>query len=190
MADDAVSIPRTAFVSLVQQLVSGSQRPFDPLPPGPWDPVIRKALAHIHLQPGVDVSLNPQPIPPGIAFAVALAQEVTDKARSLHELAEVLPADAQAHTVEAASRMLARFVDDCGNGRIPTWRWWWGRHWIIPRSPPPPHPQEVSERFTPVELIVLGVQFENSAAAVVNEQLQQNLVEAGAMLIEAGLAQM
>lgn len=36
------------------------------------------------------MALNPQPLPPRIAFAVALAREVVDRVNSLHQLAQAL----------------------------------------------------------------------------------------------------
>src|SRR6478735_1663647 len=55
-----------------------------PLPPGPWDPVIRAALGSLGMHAigdgplhidalGGEVALNPQPLPPRQAFLVALA---------------------------------------------------------------------------------------------------------------------
>jgi len=44
---DTFTIPRRAFTSLVSQLVNGYPNPEDPDPPGPWGPVIRRALDRV-----------------------------------------------------------------------------------------------------------------------------------------------
>ena len=90
-----------ALRSLVSEFISGLPDPDNPQPPGPWDPVIRKALVRLkdRLGPSPDpwrvfgpwpesgragpspdpwqlVALNPQPLPPRMLFAVTLAEEV------------------------------------------------------------------------------------------------------------------
>ncbi len=62
---------RQALVSLLGQVISGYPDPENPQPPGPGDPVIRRALQRVQLvfgpqpEPWVQVALNPQPLPEG-----------------------------------------------------------------------------------------------------------------------------
>lgn len=187
MADDFI-IPRKAFTSFVSTLINGYPNPEDPDPPGPWGPVIRRALERIRLVAGPHpdpwswAALNPQPLPPRLAFVVAFTRETIEKVSSLHELAEALPEDAQGHAQQAASGLMARFIDDCGNGRIPPWRRW--------PFPWPPRREEMEEAINPAELVVIGAQLAAAASTVASERLQRDLGEAGNKLMEAGLAQM
>jgi hypothetical protein len=185
MGSDAFRISRKALVSMVSQLVGGYPNPEDPDPPGPWGPVIRRAVDRVrwvsgpHPEPWLEVALNPQPLPPRIALAVSLAQAVVDRAISLHEVAEVLPD--QTTAINAASAMMSRFIDDCGNGRIPPWKRW--------PFPWPPR-DDLDEAITPLELVVMGVQFENAVGFVESRQLQEDLRRGGAQLMEMGLERM
>lgn len=177
MADE-IRIPRKAFVSMVSLLTSGYPDPEDDNPPGPWDPVIRKALARIRFGPHPDpwawAALNPQPLPPRAAIAAALAQEVVDSLGSLQVLAEDLPKEGQG----AGRSHLLRFIDDCGNGRIPfPWPWPW---------PPRRNERELGA----VELVVIGAHLANAARGFADSSLQKDLEEGGARLIEMGVSQM
>jgi hypothetical protein len=178
MADE-IRIPHKAFVSLVSLLTSAYPNPEDDNPPGPWDPVIRKVLTRISRfgpqpEPWVLAGLNPQPLPPRAAIAAALAQEVVDSLGSLQVLAEALPQEGQ----RAVRNHLARFIDDCGNGRIPfPWPWPW-----------PPIRKE--RELGPVELVVIGAQLANAARGFADSSLQKDLEEGGARLIEMGVSQM
>lgn len=174
-----ITISRKACVSMVSVLTGANPNPEDDTPVGPWGPVIRKALTRISRfspfpEPWVLAGLNPQPLPPRHAIAAALAQEVVDSVIALSELAEVMPQESQG----AASKRLERFIDDCGNGRIPfPWPWPW----------PPIRRQR---EFGPVELVVIGAQLASSAQGLTDSSLQGALEEGGARLIEMGLSQM
>lgn len=97
---------------------TGREDDAHPLPPAPWDPVIRIALKRINVfgplpDPwkavftsiltrhaeigdvissgpsfGEEVALNPQPLPPRFAFLVALAQMVISRAELLQEISD------------------------------------------------------------------------------------------------------
>ena len=188
MPEDDIRISRKVLVSLVGRLVHGYPNPEDDSPVGPWGPVIRRALERVRWTAGPEpdpwrrVALNPQPLPPRLALAVALADAVIDKTTALHEIEEVLPEEAQGGAHRAASGFLARFIDDCGNGRIPPWKRWPG--------PWPPRSEEFAEPINAFEMVVMGAQFAQAASLMEHQELQSDLSEAGARLMEQGLSQM
>lgn len=190
---DTITISRTALISILNSF-TGSQGPEgDPLPPGPWDPVIRKAFNQIRWQfgplpdpwitsvsnPFSQVALNPQPLPPRLAYTTVLAQEMVNSIANLQDMAEILPEDAQARVGEIANRRLQLFFDDyCGTP---------------PRKSPFPGPRPrdgAIEGFNPLELVIIGTQFEAAATTLVDGGLQEALSVLGTQLIEQGISQM
>ena len=89
----------TALLSLVGHL-SNFPNPDDTNPPGPWGPVIRRALERIRStlgpwpEPWRGV-LGPWPEPWRVSFAQALVQEVIDRATLMQEVADALPMPAR-----------------------------------------------------------------------------------------------
>lgn len=206
--DATISISRRHFTSLVSQLTGGYPNDFDdPQPPGPWDPLIRQALERIReFGPFPDpwrvsgpfpepwrtpasaldrlswVALNPQPLPPRVTWATALARQMIDRTSLLYDLVGILGEEAQANAEQMASLYLSQFIDDCGNGRIPPWPIPWPLAGLE-------HNGE-QQAMGMLELVVMGVQFTNAASAVANERLQHDFARAGDRLIEAGLERM
>lgn len=195
---ESLNISARAMASLVSELIGGTvgyPDPDHPTPPGPWDPYIRKALARLGLmvgptpepwatvfgpgpQPWQRAALNPQPLPPKAAFAAFIAQEVIDRVLLVQEVAEVIAGAGQSPSSSIVGGMVSRFIDDCGNDRL--WR----------KRPFPPPKGEPDDKLTALELLVMGAQFEQSASAIANEQLQQEFRNAGARLTELGMARM
>lgn len=192
--NDTITIPRTAFVSILNSFIGGYPNPEgNPLPPGPWDPVIRKAFNQIRwqlgpqpdpwvtgvLNPWIQVALNPQPLPPRLTYTTVLAQKMINSIANLQDIAEMLPEDAQARVGEIANRRLQIFFDDyCGTP---------------PRkSPfPVPHPRDgVVEGLNPLELVIIGTQFEAAATTLINGGLQEALSGLGTKLVEQGISQL
>ena len=190
------NISRQAFTSFVREMISGSgnPNPDDPTPPGPWDPYIRQALSRLGLSnhpgpipwlqpfgplpdPWIMVALNPQPLPPGVAFPLAIAQQVISHVELVQEIADLIRPRGEEQGIIIVGGILSRFVDDCGNGRI----------WRKRPFPIPPPQVEFDNRLTALELIVMGAQFEESARTTVNEQMQNEFKRAGSQLIEMGL---
>jgi hypothetical protein len=182
-----------AMRTLVSEFISGRPDPDNPQPPGPWDPVIRKALSRLkdRLGPHPDpwkvfgawtagpqpdpwqlVALNPQPLPPRMLFAVTLAEEVVNHVSTLQDVA-----DAVGQSRSTAPEYLARFVDDIE--LCPPWRKW-----------PFPPPKRGDRLFDPIDLVTLGVSFEHLAQTVPNDELRGSFQAAGAKLAEKGAAQM
>lgn len=191
---DTITISRIALVSILSSFIGGYPNPEgDPLPPGPWDPVIRKAFNQLrwqlgpHPEPWItgiqnplsQVALNPQPLSPRLAYTTVLAQEIINSITNLQDIADVLPEDAQFRAIEVANQRLQVFFDDyCGTP---------------PRkSPfPVPHPRDgVIEGFKPLELVIVGTQFEASATTLVHEGLKEVLSGLGKKITERGIAQM
>jgi hypothetical protein len=189
---DTITVSRKALTSILRSFIDYYPNPDNPLPPGPWDPVIRKALSQIgsKYRPSPDpwilreyfgeqVALNPQPLPPRLAYIAVLAQEVVNSIVNLQDLTETLPGDFQAQIAQVANQRLQIFLDDyCGTP---------------PRkSPFPfPHPREgFIEGFHPLELVIIGAQCEAAATTLVNGELQQALSALGTKMIEQGVAQL
>jgi hypothetical protein len=185
------------LVELVSQMTggtSGNPDPDNPTPAGPWDPYIRKALIRMGLisgpvpdpwetvfgpspQPWSRVALNPQPLPPRVALAALIAQEVVDRASLVQEIADALGSAEQSQGTIGGG-LVSRFIDDCGNDLL--WR----------KRPFPPPKGDADNLLTVLELVVMGMQFEQNAFATTNEQLQQEFRSAGARLAEMGRARL
>ena len=190
---DSITISRKALVSILSSFIGGYPDPNNPLPPGPWDPVIRRAFNQIRYQLGpqpepwitrvqnplIQVALNPQPLPPRLAYTTVLAQEIVNSIANLQDIADTLSADAQARVGEVASQRLQAFLDDyCGTP---------------PRKNPfpVPHPRDgVVEGFNPLELVIIGTQFEAAATTLSNGGLQEALSGLGTKLVEQGISQL
>jgi hypothetical protein len=114
----------------------------DPLPPGPWDPVVRLVLRRLVALPQdpvpwrvagwaaqavepmpvpwlsrladhlAAVALNPQPLPPREVLMGAVAREVVMRAELMAEMARVLPDSAGGRDGAAAGGYVLRFADD------------------------------------------------------------------------------
>lgn len=189
-AYEAHELSRQQMVSLVGELLGGYPNPDGTTPPGPWDPIIHKAIERLGPhpepwrpvfgpgpQPWEEVALNPQPLPPKAAFAAAIAKEVIDRTMLMQEIADALPQAGQRQGIIIVGGYLSRFIDDCGNDRL--WR----------KRPFPPR-RDGDDRLTALELIVMGVMFEQGAQISAQEPLQQEFRKAGAKLTEIGLARM
>lgn len=190
--NDTITISRKALTSIFRSFIDYYPDPNNPLPPGPWDPVIRKALSQMgwKFRPSPDpwilreyfgdqVALNPQPLPPRFAYITVLAQELVNSIVNLQDLTETLPGDFQVQIAQVANQRLQIFFDDyCGTP---------------PRKSPFPIPypkNEVMEGFRPIELVVLGTQLEAAATTLTHQDLQQALSGLGTTLTERGIAQL
>lgn len=189
---DTITLSRKALTSIFRSFIDYYPDPDNPLPPGPWDPVIRKALSQMgwKFRPSPDpwisskyfgeqVALNPQPLPPRLAYITVLAQEVVNGIVNLQDLTETLPGDFQAQITQVANQRLQIFFDDyCGTP---------------PRKSPFPIPYPkngVMEGFRPIELVVLGTQLEAAATTLTHLDLQQALSGLGTTLTAQGIAQL
>jgi hypothetical protein len=224
--NETAYISREKLVSFVSQIFGGTSagREDDehPLPPGPWDPMIRKVSNRVfgprpepwHLKFGpypepwrselhvnrmilgviaarhpeifdtiggdrfTLAALNPQPLPPRAAFLAAVTEEVIDRALLMQEVADAMNQTGEQRGIIIVGGRLSQFVD--------------GIDELCPRIERKfPKPKGGIElRFSGLELLTAGAVFEQNAATVAHEGLRQELRNAGARLIEAGLARM
>jgi hypothetical protein len=208
----SLHISQEKLLALVRAMIGGSTGREDdehPLPPGPWDPHIRVALERINVfgprpEPwkvifasilarhpeiwdaigggrsfGDEVALNPQPLPPRFAFLVSLAQTVISRAELLQEIADATRREGEQQGIIIVSGYIARLVDDiCGND----FRFRWPFPW--------PRPNWLAEEVSGIDLVVVATQFHQAANETLNPELRQNLADASAQLVEAGLSKM
>jgi hypothetical protein len=221
----SLQVSQEQLLTLVRTLISGSRGREDeehPLPPGPWDPIIRVALGRISVfgQPlpwrpvmpffgprpepwqvgfasilarhpeiwdavggghsfGEEVALNPQPLPPRFALLTSVAQAVISRAELLQEIADATPSEGEQQGIIIVSGYLGRFADDfCGTD------------FRLKYPLPGPRPHWFAHELDGIDLVVMATQFEQAAREAYSPQLRQNLADASARLVEAGLAKL
>ncbi len=229
----SLHISQEKLLAFVRAMIGGSRGREDdehPLPPGPWDPVIRVALERIsvfgprpepwkvfgsgapwrtiesvfgpHPEPwkvifasilarypeildaiggghsfGEEVALNPQPLPPRLAFLVSVAQAVISRAELLQEIAGAIPREGEQHGIIIVGGYIARFVDDfCGTG------------FRLKYPFPGPRPHWFDNKLDGIDLVVMATQFEQAAKETFSPDLRKNLADAGSKFAEAGLS--
>jgi hypothetical protein len=228
----SLHISQENLLALVRGMIGvgrGREDDEHPLPPGPWDPVIRVALERINVfgprpepwkdffgqvvpwqlglgQPlpwrvafasilarhpeiwdaiggghsfGEEVALNPQPLPPRFAFLVAVAQAVTSRAELLQEIADATRREGEQHGIIIVSGYISKFVDDfCGTG------------FRLKYPFPGPRPHWFAHELDGIDLVVMATQFDQAAKEAFSPNLRQNLADASAKFVEAGLSKM
>ena len=194
-----------ALTALVSQLTTGYPHPDGPEhAPGPLDPYIRKALERSVVGTGMGtnlwrviaekhpeiwdviggdplsaVALNPQPLPPRSAFLAALILEVTERMTDVCELADLIPRPGGERGNILVAGHIAKFVDDiCGNGLRIRWPFPW------------PSPAWFTDSLSGADLIVMGTQFQQSAAIAMDRDLARTFADAAHALLEAGAARL
>ena len=210
---ETLNISREKLFSLVSQIFGGQDfpNPDDPQPPGPWDPYIHRALAGLRdrlerqrlfpheeawrtlltlgvfkgreeifdaLIPHSLAELNPQPLPPRAKLLVDITRQVIDRALLIQETADALNQTGEQQSIIIVGGKFNKFTDEIDElcPRIP-------RHFPKPKG-------GSSERFSAVELLAAGAVFEQNAATVFDQNLQRELSNAGAKLVEMGIARM
>jgi hypothetical protein len=205
-------VSQRQLLAFVRAMIGGSAGREDdehPLPPGPWDPIIRVALQGVNAfgprpEPwrsalfsllarrpetwdaiggghgfGDDVALNPQPLPPRVAFLVSVAQTVIGRAQLLQEIRDATRREGEEQGIIIVSGYVARFVDEfCGSG------------FKLKYPFPGPRPNWFADELSGIDLVVLATQFEQAADETFDPELRQSLADAGARLVETGLSQM
>lgn len=208
----SLHISREKLLTLISSFVGGSRGREDdehPLPPGPWDPVIRVALKGMTVfgprpEPwravlasilarhpeifdaiggghsfGEEVALNPQPLPPRFAFLVAVAQTVIGRAELFQEIADSISREGEQQGIIIVGGYTSRFSDDfCGTGFRLRWPF------------PGPRPHWFASELDGIDLMVMATQFEQAAKETFSPGLRQNLTDASAKFVEAGLSKM
>ncbi len=141
------------------------------------DPRIYDAIGGGQFYNRAAAELNPQPLPPRAAFLAAFAQEVIERAGLMQEIADAMNQSGEERGIIIVSGYLGRLVDDLCPEPIKI------------RIPIPPKPKfDADDRLSGLELIVTGAVFEQNAALTANAGLRQELSNAGAKLIETGIA--
>jgi hypothetical protein len=194
-----------ALTALVSQLTTGYPHPDDPGDsPGPLDPYIRRALersvmgsvtgmnlwrviAEKHPEvwdviggdPQGQAGLNPQPLPPRSAFLAAVVLELSERMTLVDEIADLIPRPGGEKGIIIVGGHVARFVDEiCGNGMHIRWPLPW------------PAPPWFSDTLSGADLIVMGTQFQQSAAIAMDRELGRTFADAAHALLEAGAAKL
>ena len=163
---------------------SGREDDEHPLPPGPWDPVIRDAMERFTISRalqrlGSEVELNPQPLPPRSAFLVSVATAFIKRAALMQEMSVSMRDTGEQRGIIVVGGYVARFIDDfCGNG------------FRLKYPFPGPRPNWFSEEVRGIDLVLMATQFEKAALEASDEVLRQSFAAAGAKLAEMGISRM
>ena len=198
-----------AFVRDMIGINSGRDDDDHPLPPGPWDPVIRAALRQIDAfgprpEPwkvlltsilakhpeiydaidggqslGEEVALNPQPLPPRYAFFVAAARVLISRAELLQEIADATLREGTQQGIIIVGGFTRRFTDD-----------WCGNGFRLRWPFPGPRPHWFTHELSGIDLVVMATQFHQAAKDTFSPDLRQSLGDASTKFLEAGLSKM
>jgi hypothetical protein len=192
-APGKTQLSRHSLISLVSELINGSkvltpnpEDPNPPDPPWPWRHILNKAIDRMNFSISAQgdllsrVALNPQPLPPKAYFAMALAQEVIDRAGMMHEIAAGLNDDSEQRGIIIVGGYITKFVDDiCPTPpriKFPRMKW-----------PFPPEP-DPNPSWSGLELAIIGTHFQNEARITGNKGIQKVFNEAGEKLLEAAIS--
>jgi hypothetical protein len=193
-----------ALTALVSQLTTGHANPDGPeVIPGPLDPYIRKALERTAVGPGTGAGLwrliaekhpeiwdviggDPQArvspgaqLPPRSAFLANVVLEFAERMTLVGEIADLIPRPGGERGLIIVSGHVARFVDDiCVNNLHIRWPLPW------------PAPPWFSDTLSGADLIVMGTQFQQSAAIAMDRDLGRTFADAAHALLEAGAARL
>ncbi len=127
---------------------------------------------------GEEVALNPQPLPPRLAFVAALARVFVGRAVLIREIAENFGFE-QRGIIIVSGRDMSKWIDEiCGN------------NFKIKFPIPKPRPPWWSEKLAAIDFFVMANEFERAAAETFNEDLRANFSAFGAKLADAGLSKM
>jgi hypothetical protein len=128
---------------------------------------------------GEAVSLNPQPLPPRIAFLAAVAHTVINRVELLHDVAIAIANEGESRSIIIVGGYLSRFCDDfCGNGFVLVW------------PHPEPRPWWFPTELTAMDLVAMASQFHQAAKEAFSPELGQHFADAAARLAEAGLSKL
>lgn len=117
------SISSRKMLSMISQLLAGGSSnpdPDNPMPHGPWDPYIRRALQRMGPSPepwkAINrysfTELNPQPLPPKTLLIAALTQEIIDHSLLSYEIAETINQGAEERSIIIVSGKVDQYLND------------------------------------------------------------------------------
>lgn len=190
-----LSNPTPQSLTKVVRTMLGAGREPDPYStrPGPWDPLVRGAThwlanagpsptpwawTHPHHRVHELPLVNPH-LPPRYAFLQAVAQSFIERAELLQELATATAVDGQPPGADHLGGYVSHFVHDwCETEFIPRWPF-----------PGPPPPWWLTQ-LDAVDLVVLGLSFEQAALRSFDRKLAEDLAGAAHRFLDAGLARL
>jgi hypothetical protein len=194
-----------ALTALVSQLTTGYASPNTPEEwPGPLDPYLRRALERAAMGAGVGMNLwgviaekhpeiwqiiggdpavqhspGSKLLPPRSAFLASVVIEFTERMTLVAEIAELIPRPGGERGIIIVGGHVARFVDEiCVNGLHLRWPLPW------------PAPTWYPDTLSGADLIVMGTQFQQSAAIAMDRDLGRTFADAAHALLEAGAARL
>lgn len=204
---ETLNVSREKLLSFVSQIfgASGNPNPDDPHEPGPYDPVIRAALESINIfsphsaiwklifefivasHPEISdavivhrfgaVALNPQPLPPRVAFVKALAQALINRAGLMQEIADAARREGEQSIIINVGGYVSRFVDDhCGTDAKLKYPF------------PGPRPRWFPAELAGIDLVVMAAQFEQAARETFSRDLRDSFAGAAVRLAETGFS--
>ena len=108
-----------------------------------------------------------------------MAQAVISRAELLQEIADATRARGEQQGIIIVSGYLGRFVDDfCGTD------------FKLKYPFPGPRPHWFANELDGIDLVVMATQFDQAARETYRPELRENLADAGAKLVVAGLAKL
>jgi hypothetical protein len=131
------------------------------------------------LKRGEEVSLNPQPLPPRLAFLAAVVRTVVGRAELMQEIADAAANEGERRGIIIVGGRISQFCDDwCGNGFRLRWPF------------PGPPPVWFTTELRGTDLVVMATQFHQASKEAFSPELGQHLSDAAARLAEAGLSKL
>jgi len=128
---------------------------------------------------GEEVSLNPQPLPPRLAFLAAVAHTVINRVELLYDVAHAIANEGESRGIIIVGGYLSRFCDEfCGNSFRLIWPF------------PEPHPNWFTTELRGIDLVVMASQFHQASKEAFSPELSQHFADAAARLAEAGLSKL
>lgn len=189
VSDTAVHHPGSDRIAeMVSLMLGGAFRPSDddPLPPGPWGPVVRglffgTGLAGQHFghayagqfagRHGDFAALNPQPLPPRALYVVALGRAAISRAELISE------ASSHAGGTGIAGRYIMDLIDDwCGT---PPRR--------IPWPKPEPHPEWAQTSLGALDHLIFASVLEQALATGIGGEFAEGLEVGRRQLIDTAM---
>jgi hypothetical protein len=128
---------------------------------------------------GEEVSLNPQPLPPRLAFLAAVVHTVVSRAELLHDVAGAIADEGERRGIIIVGGYISRFCDEfCGNSFRLIWPF------------PGPHPNWFTTELRGIDLVVMASQFHQASKEAFSPELGQHLADAATRLADAGLSKL
>ena len=131
-----------------------------------------------HPEPWREVMLNPQPLPPREAYALALADSHIRELLALDRMGTLLGGEVAERTLDLSLRNVSEIDEICP--RWPRWPKGW---------PPPPSPPWEREEMSPTQLFVLGSRFLAASELVEQARLQEALTGLGEKALNLSMQQ-